>query len=206
MPSSFVSRTQARFLNGILSTAAPQILSHIPRIPPSTAEVKESILYRYEGDGKRCFLALERSGSISRTPCLESGLTRAIIKSALLELSYNRRLQVTPASILVGTRFKFFDTSMVGKSVRLPTVCRLCGEKDTPAHLLKHAGINPGDTVAFLVKIAAATDVINPHISQPYLRDVAEEIELDEDGSEARSQASIDSLSFDADPPVNGME
>ena len=94
-------RAQVRLLNGFLRGAAPQILFRIPRIPLSKTEVKERILHRYEKDERRCFPTLARNGSISRTLFLEWGLSRAVFKSVLQDLLFNRCLQVTLAGILV---------------------------------------------------------------------------------------------------------
>ena len=206
-PSSYILRTQARLLNGFLRTASPQILSRIPRIPLNKAEVKERLAHRYENDERRGLLMLAKGGSISCTLFIEWGLTRAMIKSALQELFYNRRLQVTLASILTGTRFKYFDTLIGGGSTRLPTTCRLCGDRDTPAHLLKHAKVDqpptmPEELIQFLVTLAQTADVINPHISTPYVLEPSGELELDlEIGPDEEASDTMESLSFEGDMP-----
>ena len=204
VPSSFVLRTQARLLNGFLRTAAPNILSRIPRIPLTKSEVKERLVHRYERDERRCFLLLAQNGSISCTLFIEWGLTRAIIKSALQELFYNRRLQVTLASILVGTRFKFFDTLIGGGNARVHTQCRQCGERDSPEHLLMHAKIegppvNPDELVQFLVAVAQSADVLNPHLSTPWVPEPSAELDLEMDSSSNNEQSDIDSPSFEED-------
>ena len=110
--STYIMRTQSRLWLGFIGEANQETLSRIPRIPLSKQEVKERLCYRYETDERRCFQSLAKCGSVSCTLFLEWGLTRAIIKSALQELFYSRRLQVTLASVLTGTRFKYYDTLM----------------------------------------------------------------------------------------------
>ena len=206
VPSSFILRTQVRLLNGFLSAASPQVLSRIPRIPLTKSEVKERLLHRYECDERLCFLLLAQQGSISCTLFIEWRLTRAIIKSALQELFYNRRLQVTLASILVGTRFKYFDTLMGGGSTRLPTQCRLCGERDSPAHIMQHAEVSelptsPEELVQFLVALAQSAEVLNPHLSTPCVPETSRELELEMESSSCEEQDEINSLSFEGDIP-----
>ena len=111
---------------------------------------------------------------------------------------------MTLASVLTGTRFKYYDTLMGGGSVRAPTVSRICGERDSPAHLLAHMGekqlpVTPEKKVEFLTKLAITANTINPHISTPYAIEVATEIELSGVESELEGTQSIDSLSFDVD-------
>ena len=205
VPSSFVLRTQVRLLNGFLRTALPQTLSRVPRIPLTKSEVKERLRHRFETDERRCLLLLAKNDSISSTLFIEWGLTRAVIKSALQDLSYNRRMQVTLASVLTGTRFKFFDTMLGGGSARLPTVCKLCGERDSPAHILSHAKIDgppiiPEEKVQFLVTIAQVAEVINPHLSTPWYQEHSKEIELELDPDSGDSdEEELNSLSFEGD-------
>ena len=109
-------------------------------------------------------------------------------------------MQVTLASILTGTRFKFYDALLGGGSARLPTVCKICGEQDTPGHIMRHADIpnlphTPEEIVNFLVKIAETAVVVNPHISTPLVEDPAVELELPL--FDTASESSMDSLSFE---------
>ena len=115
-------------------------------------------------------------------------------------LRYSRRMQVTLASILTGAGFKYYDALLGGGSVRPPTVCKICGEQDTPEHIMRHADVpnpphSPDDMVNFLVQIADTAVVVNPHISAPLVEDPAAELELPHD--ETASESSIDSLSFE---------
>ena len=206
-PSSYIIRTQTRLWLGCLRTADSSVLSRTPRIPLSKDEVKERLGYRYEKDERLRFRPLANCGSISCTLFIEWNLSRAIIKGALQELFYKRRLQVTLASVLAGTRFKYYDTLMGGGgSVRLPTVCRMCGRKDSPEHLISHMsggaeGVPnvPEEIIEFLTKLAITANAINPQISTPYAMEVAEEIELS-GGESGRSESqSEDTLSFDID-------
>ena len=149
---------------------------------------------------------LSDKGSISSTLFLEWGLSRPAIKGALLELFYNRRLQVTLASILTGTRFKFFDKLMGGGNIRMPTVCCLCGQRDSPAHIMAHAGISsPPDTledvIPFLVQMAITANTVNPHISVPYVEPMAIELELEE-MEDSEEESDLASLSFDEGPAI----
>ena len=203
-PLSFVIRTQMRLLNGFVRVASPAILSRISRIPLTNSEVMERVRYRYELDEIKTFRLLAGAESVSCTLFLEWKLTRGIIKNAMQSLSYNRRLQVTLASILTGTRFKYYDTLMGGGSTRLPTVCQLCGKRDSPAHILHHAGVTelpscPDEQVTFLALLAKTAEVINPHISAPLVTDVATEIELELFQDDGASLTSADTLSFDRD-------
>ena len=173
VPASFILRTQMRLVNGFLCVASPQILARIPRIPLSKMEVKERLRNRYELDERYGLLLLASQGSISCTLFSEWSLSRAVIKSALQDLFYSRRMQVALASILTGTRFKFYDTLIGGGNIRVPTVCSVCGGCDSPAHLIMHAGnppipSTPEEAVAFLVQLATTANTINPHISAPY--------------------------------------
>ena len=124
------------------------------------------------------------------------------------ELFYNRRLQVTLASILTGTRFKYFDTLIGGGSNRLQTQCRQCGECDSPAHLLKHLNIDglptdPAELAHFLIAIAQSADAINPHLSTPWVPEPSGELELEMDLSPREEHDEehdeMDSLSFEGD-------
>ena len=149
---------------------------------------------------------LSDNGSISSTIFLEWGLSRPAIKGALQELFYNRRLQVTLASILTGTRFKFFDQMLGGGSIRMPTVCKQCGERDSPAHIMAHAGIDhpPGtieEVIPFLVQMAITANAINPHISTPFVEPTAVELDLEGD-IESEEELSEISLSFDEGPAI----
>ena len=160
----------------------------------------ERINFRYEQDEQKCFLLLANQGSISCTLFKEWHLSRAIIKGALQDLFYNRRLQVTLASILVGTRFKSFDKLIGGGSTRLPTVCKICGARDSPAHLTEHAGLKPPkpdpiEIVEFLVQLAKTADTYNPHVSIPLQQEVSGDFELQIEGEDDSS--SIESLSFE---------
>ena len=120
------------------------------------------------------------------------------------ELFDNRRLQVTLPSILVGTRFKFFDTTTDGKSVRLPTVCRLCGERDSLMHLLGHTELDPKPPtcpeglIRYLVTMAQSVDVINPHLSFPSVPETSMELELDAGTDSDEESAGVESLSFES--------
>ena len=69
---------------------------------------KERLRYKCELDECKGFLASAKCGPTSCVLFFEWAPTRAIMKSALQELVLSRQLQVTLASILVGTRFKFF--------------------------------------------------------------------------------------------------
>ena len=89
-----------------------------------------------------------------------------------MELSGSRRLQVTLASVLTATRFKYFDKT----GALLPTKCSMCSCIDGPEHLLSHCDPNrvPGDPEAcvwLLVQMAGRAEVINPHIPRPMLED-----------------------------------
>ena len=111
---------------------------------------------------------------------------------------------MTLASVLTGTRFKYYDTLMEGGRARSPTVCRICGERDSPAHLMMHMGEKqlpdtPEEKVEFLTKLAITANAINPHISTPYAIEVATEIELSGMETELDEAQSVDSLSFDMD-------
>ena len=87
----------------------------------------------------------------------------------------------------------------------LPTQCRICGERDSPAHLLQHARLDgppaiPEELVQFLVTLAGAADVINPHLSTPCLPEPSMELELElEPSSSDEQDDDIDSLSFEGD-------
>ena len=110
-------------------------------------------------------------------------------------------MQVTLASILVGTRFKCFEKRMMGGSIRLPTECRWCGERDSPAHILEHIGVTsvptmPEELIEFLAKVAREADVVNPHISKPHYLQTSMDLELMP--LQTDSEASSDGeLSFD---------
>ena len=166
----------------------------------------ERLRYKYEADEASGLRLLASRGSISSTIFLEWRLSRTIIKNALHELCHNRRLQVTLASILVGTRFKHYDKLISGGSVRLPTQCRLCEEPDSPAHILKHMGISkvpsiPEEIIEFLGAMAEKADAINPHIPKPYPLNLTQDMELDM-GTD-NEEESIDKLSFDGDYMTN---
>ena len=51
----------------------------------------------------------------------------------------------------------------------------------------------------FLVTLAQAADVINPHLSTPCIPELSDEIELDMDESSNKEQEDEDSLSFEGD-------
>ena len=166
--------------------------------------MKERLIRRYEREEQRCFLLLAQNGSISCTLFTEWGLTRAIITSALQELFYDRRLQVTLASILVGARFKLFDALIGGGYARLLTQCRLCGECGSPAHPLTRAKVdgppvNPEELVQFLVTVAQSTDVLNPQLSTPWMPEPSAELDLEMELSLSGEQDDNDSLSFGGD-------
>ena len=109
---------------------------------------------------------------------------------------------MTLASVLVGTRFKYFDRLTSGGSVRLPSRRRQCGERDSLAHLRKHMGETavptmPGGLIAFLRQLAIKRDATNPHVSAPYLPILATEIKLDNETLDGGS--GMDRLAFDGD-------
>ena len=108
-PSSFLRRTQVRLVNGFLRITTPDLCARIPHIPLSNEEVMERIRYKYEQDEAQGLRLLSDQGSISCTLFSEWRLSRAVIKCTLQEICYDRRLQVTLASILVGTRFKCYE-------------------------------------------------------------------------------------------------
>ena len=86
----------------------------------------------------------------------------------------------------------------------MPTECRICGKKDSPAHLFVHMGevempFAPEEKISFLVKLATVANTINPHISTPYALEVATEIEFADEETEGALSQSADSLSFDVD-------
>ena len=88
----------------------------------------------------------------------------------------------------------------------MPTVCRQCGERDSPLHIMNHAGIvSPPHTVdeviPFLVQMAITADTINPQISTPYVEPTAVEIELEE-AMESEEESIMTSLSFDEGPAI----
>ena len=110
------------------------------------------------------------------------------------------------ASILTGARFKFFDKLIGGGNVRMPTECRLCGLRDSPAHIMAHAGISSPpntleDVIPPLVQMAITANTINPHISSPYVEPMAAEIELEE-AAESAAESDLASLSFDEGPAI----
>ena len=200
-PPSFIERPKIRLINGFVRTAPEEILARIPRILLSKAEVAERIRHQYEIDEARGFKVLAQKGSVSCALFLEWRLSRAIIKNAPQNLSYNRRLQVTLASILTSTHFRFYDTLAGGTNACLLAICRKCGERETPAHLLQHADISqmtagPEELVSLLAQLAIESDVINPHISVPLLLTIEEEVELEMET--ASSSVSLESLSFEA--------
>ena len=95
MLSSYNLRTQTRLWMGFLREADRGAISRIPRIALSKDEVKGRLGYRYEKDERRCFKLLAECGSVSWALFLERNLSRAVVKSALKELFYNRKLHVT---------------------------------------------------------------------------------------------------------------
>ena len=124
------------------------------------------------------------------------------MKDAFRELCRNRRLQVALASILTGTRFEYCDRKIAGGSTRLPTQCRTYGEKDSPAHILEHMGgckapNLPEEIITFLESVAKMADAVNPHISTPFLQNLAFDLGLDLDEDE--DESSIELLPFFGD-------
>ena len=193
-------RTRFRLVTGFLRTAPGKVLARIPRIPLNQKEVAEGICFQYEIDDNRGLGLLAQKSSVSSALFLEWRVPRAAIKNATQELCYNRRFQVTLASILTGTRFRFYDATMGGTNTCFPTVCRQCGERDTPAHLPKHAKISqvpgkPEGKVEFLAQLAISSYVINPRISVPLRPFPSNELDLDLD--EVCSEDCSESLSFD---------
>ena len=86
----------------------------------------------------------------------------------------------------------------------MPTECRICGKRDSPAHLFEHMGeeevpFSPEEKISFLVKLATVANTINPHISTPYALEVATEIEFSDVETGGELSQSADSLSFDVD-------
>ena len=109
--------------------------------------------------------------------------------------------EITPRFYpLTGTRFRFYDTTLGGTNTCFPTVCNQCGERDAPAHSLRHANVaqvlvKPEEIVEFLTQLAITSNVINPQISVPLLPSASHEIELDLDAPS--SETSSEDLSFD---------
>ena len=138
-PTRFILRTQTRLMHGFPRTAPPAILSCVPRIPLS-GDLMEAVSHRCEQDVRSRFRVAAETGSISFSLSPGRRLSRAIIKCALQELFCSRKPQVAFPLILVGPRFKVFDTKTSGRNARLPTACRLRGARDSLAHLLRQAG------------------------------------------------------------------
>ena len=156
--------------------APPEIITRSPCIPLSNAEVMGRERFKYENDETTGFRLLAARGSISCALFPEWCLSKAVIQSALLELCHCRRLHVSLASFLVGARFKYFDKLSMGGSMRLPTKCRQCGERDSQAHALGYIGETPPptapeDLIEFLWKLAVTAGAVNPHASAPYLQE-----------------------------------
>ena len=108
------------------------------------------------------------------------------------------------ASVLTGTRFKYYDTLKGGGKVRLPAECRICERRDSPAHLPFHMGgksppVNPEELIASLVRQPEVANTLNPHVSTPFAVEVEKEIELTGGESVVSETSNIDSLSFNED-------
>ena len=89
-----------------------------------------------------------------------------------------------------------------GGNARLPTVCKICGGRDSLEHVMGHAGKQkppdkPEELITFLVELATVASVTNPHISTPHTQEVSWGMELKLDSEGAGSDE--DSLSFDED-------
>ena len=90
---------------------------------------------------------------------------------------------------------------MGGGNVRMPTVCRLFGLRDSPAHIMAHAGISSppstlGEVAPPPVRMAITANTINPHISTPYVEPMAAEIAFEE-AAELAEASELTSLSVD---------
>ena len=139
-PAGFVANARNRLLRFIaeVKRTHPNFLRRVPRAPLTKEEVHERIRNRNENDEIAAFKISTAKGSSSCAAYIAWDLSRAIIKQAMVELFFSKKLQVALASILTGTRFKYFSgRGDEDQSNLLPTICPQCGEVDSLRHLLE---------------------------------------------------------------------
>ena len=202
-PLSFIEGTRRRLLKGVIESDSAEMLSRVPRVPLTRDEIMERVQCRYENDEILALKLLAMKGSASCALYVEWQLSRAIIKRTFVELYFNRRQQVTLASILTGTRFKYFP----GRGEEeggglLQTLCPHCGEVDSIPHLISHFGKpvppnSPEELVGYLAGLAQTGSTVNPHIPTPSRPLMATEIDLDMEEGCSEADSDLQELLFD---------
>ena len=144
---------------------------NLPRIPVSTAEVKEKLQSKEEEDERIALRIMKDKGSTSAAILTYLDLTREIIQEAFKLLRGARRAQVNLAEILGATRFKILTK---GKVYHVKCPRTYCYVKDSFEHMLEchslQEEVRTGvEAVPFLVKMAKIT-VIPPNTKRiPYM-------------------------------------
>ena len=148
----------------------------LPRLPLTKQELKDHVKLCMDSDELRHLKKLAELGSESAEIIKKLNLTRGHIAEAMSRLKHSHPAQITLASILCGTRFKF-----AFQGVLIPTECpngwgrkedELCGEEDSFEHLISCHGlrkyIESGPYIVdFLVRMAKRATPMSPGINIP---------------------------------------
>ena len=110
-------------------------------MPLRGKEVKARLAMKREQDEITALGLIAGADSVSGGLFRQWGLSRPMIRTALLDLRFNFRVRVVISSIVTGARFKFFEQ---GERSLLSARCQRCGEIASLAHILICCNVGPG--------------------------------------------------------------
>ena len=148
----------------------------LPRVPLTTAELKQLVVDAWEADERRALRQLSELGSVSASVLTYLELTRAVVAEAYEVLRDEREAQTNLVEILSATRYKTYRGSRVyhTKCARL-----YCYSVDSFPHMLDCYSlldsVDKGPTsVPFLVQMARRTCRPRGSVPIPYLEQVTD--------------------------------
>ena len=157
----------------------------IARLSWTAEETKTRLKQSYQEDEKRTISLLATTGSTACNIYQDMKLSRKVIKEALRRLKRSRFNQVTLATIVCGTRFKFFEDDR-----RYPVRCEVTEgfqEEDSSQHLLSccrmplNTMINSPEEeiIHYLATLACKATTENPGMPTPNILVQDGELELE---------------------------
>ena len=177
---SVIGGTRRRLRKGVLESDPLGAMNRLPRIPLTGDEVRERLHLRHSLDAVAVFGLLADLGSGSSRLFLEWHLSRNIVRAAFRDFCADRRQQVTLASALTVSGFKYFASR---EDELLRTQCAKCGGTDSGLHMIEccNLGVVPFDAeeiTGFLVATAAKVGTAAPGVSVPVQNFADAEVEL----------------------------